>query len=322
MGADFLRSDGKKPKAQYLNILICDGGMGDHLCYLVVADYIIKNIPWVKPLIWVPDYLYEFAKNVLPKDIKLYNFTTGAKHYKPELGGISTQWNKRHTPMRIHPIDYAAHIMPDINLELKDKNYLKFNPKGINIEKFNLPEKYLCISVGMTTLTKSLPPEVTNQIVDYIITRGYTPVFLGKEESPVGVDGKNIVAKMANIDYSKGVDLRNKTSLIESAAVLAHSKGMIGMEGGLVHLAGFTNISIIAGYTIVSPKQMMPIRNNEPGWNVYPVVAEESLSCRFCQTKTPLLFEANYSKCFYDDYKCIQQMTFDKWKEQIDKCLL
>lgn len=314
--------DGKYPKSTYLNVLVADGGMGDHLCYLVVVDYLVKNIPWIKPLVWVPDYLYDFAKNVLPEGTRVFNFTTAAKKYKPEIGGISTQWNNRHSPMRIHPIDYGAHIMLDIELELKDKNYLKFDASKIDVSSFNLPEKYVCISVGMTTYTKALPTDVTNQIVDYVISKGYTPVFLGKESSDVGGNTGKIQAIMAPIDYSKGVDLRNKTSLCESAAILDRSSGVIGMEGGLIHLAGFTQIPIIASYTIVSPEQMMPIRNGQKGWNVYAVVPEESLSCRFCQTKTPLLFEANYGKCYFDDYKCIKQLTFDKWKDQIDKCLL
>lgn len=318
MRVEFLRKDGKQPKPVVTNVLVSDGGMGDHLCYLIVVDYLIKNIPWISPLVWVPDYLYDFAKSVLPENAKIYNFTTGAKKYNPKLGGISTQWNHRHSPMRVHPIDYAAHIMLDIDLELKDKNYLRYTPKG---HKFDLPEKYVVISVGMTTLTKALPPQVTNQIINYLLEKGYTPVFLGKEISDVGGNTGHIKAAMADIDYSKGIDLRNKTTLVESAEILSGAKAFIGMEGGLSHLAGFTDIPIIASYTIVSPEQMMPIRNNKSGWNVYPVVADESLNCRFCQTKTPLLFEANYYHCFYKDYECIKQLTFEKWKEQIDKVI-
>lgn len=318
---NFLRDDGRKPKAEYINVLVADGGMGDHLCYLVVVDHLLKNVPWVKPFIWVPDYLYDFAKATLPDNANINNFTTGSKHYNAKLGAISTQWNHRHSPMRVHPIDYAAHIMLDIELKPEEKNYLKFDNTKIDLKEFNLPEKYMCISVGMTTYTKALPPELINQIADYIISKGYTPVYLGKEVSEVGGDTGKILAVMAKVDYTKGIDLRNSTTLCQSAAIIAQSSGIVGMEGGLIHLAGFTNSPIIASYTIVSPEQMMPTRNSQKGWNVFPVVPEKSLACGFCQTKTPLLFEANYAKCWYDDYKCIKQLTFDKWKEQIDKAL-
>ena len=317
-----LRKEGKREKPVAINLMIADGGMGDHLCYLVVADYIVKNIYWVKPFIWVPDYLYEFAKNVLPKEAKVNTFTNGAKYYNEKLLGISTGWSDYgHTPMRIHPIDYAAHRLIDSDLTIEQKNYLRFNPEGIDVSKYKLPEKYVVISVGVTTKTKELPKEVVQQIVDYVIEKGYTPVFLGKSASDLGYEGKAIKANMAEIDYNKGIDLRNQTSLTESAAVIAGAKAIVGMEGGLTHLAGSTDTPIIAGYSIVSPEQMMPIRNYIKGYNVFPVIAEASLECRYCQTKTPLLYSANYYYCYFDDYKCLKQLTFNKWKQQIDKVL-
>lgn len=318
-----LRKKGKQAKKSIINVLICDGGAGDHLCYLVVADWMIKNIPWITPLIWVPDYLYDFAKNVLPKEAKVYDFTHAQKYYNPAIGTVTTQWNNRHTPMRMHPIDYAAHIMPDVQLEMHEKNYLKFNPEGTDITRFNLPKKFIVLSVGVTTKTKELPATVITEIVDYIIECGYTPVFLGKENSAVGVDGAMIKATMAQIDYSKGIDLRNQTSLCESAAIIGKAKMIIGMEGGLMHLAGFTDTPLVISYTFVDPKRMLPIRNNEQGYKCFVVQPDESLECRFCQTRTPLLFDHNFTECFYgpNDYTCIKQLTFDKWRKQIDNVL-
>lgn len=316
-----LRPDGKKPRRVTVNCLVTDGGMGDLLGYLTVVDHIIRDIPWIRPLVWVPDYLYKFAVHVLPKGTTIGNFEKAAKHYNGNLLGISTRWNTQHSPMRMHPIDYAAHVLIDADLEPHQRNYLKFNTEGVDITEFKLPEKYVVISVGATTKTKELPVETMSQIVDYVKDKGYTPVFLGKRYSHGGGNVEGVKANLAAIDYSKGIDLCDKTDLLQAAAILAGSKAYIGMEGGLGHLAGYTDIPIIIGYSFVDPAKMLPIRNNEQGWNCYPVVPESTLVCRFCQTRTPLLYEANFQECYYDDYVCLKQINFPKWKKQIDKVL-
>lgn len=317
-----LREEGKKPKPVTINCVVGDGGMGDILSYLVVVDYMVKEIPWVKPIVWLPDYVVDFAKMVLPETANINTFTEAKTNkYNNKIIGVSTGWNKQHTPMRIHPIDYAAHMLIDGDLPVEKKNYLKFNAEGIDLAKFNLPEKYVIVSVGSTTKTKELPAETLNQIIDYVVTKGYTPVFLGKKFSDGGGRTGGVKANLADVDYTKGLDLTDQTNIVEAAAIISKSKAYIGMEGGLSHLSGFTDVPIVVGYSFVDPDKMMPIRNNQLGYNCYPVKPEESLECRFCQTRTPLLYEANYYYCYYDDYKCLKQLTFEKWKEQIDKVL-
>lgn len=319
-----LRKEGKKPKPVTINCTVGDAGFGDCLAYLVVVDHILKEIPWVKPLIWVPDYLKDFAKHVLPQNANINNFTAAkAGKYNDKILGVSTRLAGQHTPMRIHPIDYAAHMLLDGDLPIKKKNYLRFNPEGIDLSKFNLPEKYVVVSVGATTKTKELPLETMKQIVDYVIEKGYTPVFLGKKYSDGGGKTGAVKANLADIDYTKGLDLTDKTNIMEACAIIAKSKAYVGMEGGLCHLAGFTDVPIISGYSFVDPDKMLPIRNSKQGYNCYPVIPEESLECRYCQTRTPLLYEANYFHCWYgpDDYTCLKQLTFSKWKMQIDKVL-
>jgi ADP-heptose:LPS heptosyltransferase len=303
--------------------------MGDLLCALITVDYIIKEVKHVDPFIWVPDYMLDFSKNVLPPETKVYNFSNATKHFNNKLIGISTKWEGQHTAMRVHPTDFSNHVLIDADLPVEKKNYLKFNNEGIDLTRFNLPEKYVVISVGSTAPTKELPVPVLNKIIEYVITKGYTPVFIGKSASKLG-EGKGIDkkfeianAKLAAIDYTRGIDLTNQTSLNETAAIISKAKAFIGMEGGLTHLAGFTDVKIVSGYSFVNPDILMPIRNNIKGYEVYPVVPEESLACRFCQSNIPLLYNHDFRFCFYgpDDYKCIKQLTFEKWKEAIDKVL-
>lgn len=317
------RSEGRKPKRVAINVTICDGGLGDLLCYLTVVDYMLKHIPWVDPYIWVPDYLLSFAKHVLPPTAKIGDFTRALKKYNDKLIGVSTRWNSQHTPMRLHAIDYAAHVLIDADIDPEHRNYIKFNPNGIDIAKYNLPEKYIAISVGSTNKTKELPANVLQKIVDYVKEKGYTPVFLGKKYSAGGGNVEGIKANLAAIDYTSGIDLCDKTDLLEACAVIQGSKTYIGMDGGLSHLAGYTDRPLILGYSFVSPDKMTPIRKGIQGDNCYLVVPEESLACRYCQTRMPLVYEANFLECWYgpEDYTCIKQLTFEKWKEQIDKAL-
>lgn len=313
--------EGTIPKKKVaINVLLAEGGMGDILCYLVTANYIVKELTYIDPYIWVPDYLLEFAKNVLPENTKVYNYTTASKRYNNKLIGISTNWSGQHTPMRIHPIDFANHVLIDSDLPIEKKNYLKFDDSKVDISKFELPKKYVTISVGSTANTKELPTTTLNQIVDYVIEKGYTPVFIGKSLTLPGA-GEEMKAKIADIDYTRGINLVDKTSIIESTAIIARAKAFVGMEGGLTHLAGFTDVKIVAGYSFVDPDIMMPIRNNKIGYNVFPVVPEESLGCRYCQSNMSLMYEHNFKTCFYKDYVCLKQLTIEKWKEQINNAL-
>lgn len=309
--------EGEQPKEKTnVNILIADGGMGDLLCALVPVNYILSTVNWIRPIIYVPDYLLDFSRNVLPKHADIRNYTEAKTRYNEKFPGLTTQWKSQHTPMRTHPIDYSYRMLTDG--DGKDKNYLKFNNTD---NTFNLPEKYVVLSVGAAAKTKELPNDVLNDITDYVKSKGHTPIFLGKEKSNSGVGDKGIVASMSDIDYSKGINLVNKTNLCEAASVISQAKAFIGMEGGLTHLAAFTDVPIIAGYTFVSPEVMMPTRNNEKGYKVYPVVPEVSLACRYCQSNIPLLYGHDFRNCIYEDYLCVQQLTFEKFKEQIDKVL-
>lgn len=302
-----------------VNVLLGDGGAGDHLCSLIAVDYIKRNYSWINPLIWVPDYLLDFAKHVLPKDAVIRNYTQAKDKFNESLPGLTTQWKSQHTPMRTHPVDYAFHQLADVHFYTNEKkNYLKSKP--IDISSFDLPENYIVITPTSVERVKRFSKETIDLLSQYVISLGYTPVYLGKDHVKTG-RGLDINAETPDFDRSKGIDLINKTNLIEAASIISGAKLFIGMDGGLVHLAGFTDTKIVAGYTFASPEHLMPIRNNKVGYNVFPVVPEESLGCRFCQTNWGLLYNHDFRKCRYDDYKCTKDMTFEKFKKQIDEAL-
>jgi len=88
------------------------------------------------------------------------------------------------------------------------------------------------------TPNKNWIPGRMQQVVDMLNEKGYSLVQLGSlEDQPL----------------EHVTDLRGKTSLLQSAAILANSRLLIGLEGGLVHLAravGTTTVVIYTGYTL------------------------------------------------------------------------
>lgn len=314
--------DNKLPNQKVsVNCLICDGGLGDFIASLPIVAYIQNNVPWINQLVWVSDFLLDFAKHVLPKGTIVRDFSTANKKYNPSLPGITTRWNTNYTCMRVHPTTYAGNVLTDSELGIENKNYLKICTEEIDVSKFNLPDKYVVISVGATSKVKELPVDVMMQIVDYIRSKNYTIVFLGKSVALLGYENKALMTNLADINYSLGIDLREKTTLLEAGAIIQGAKAFIGMEGGLTHLAGCTDVKIIAGYTFIDPNIMMPIRNGKLGYEVYPVIPDASLECRYCQSRMILLYSHDFRSCFYKDFLCTKQLKFDKWKEQIDKIL-
>lgn len=314
------RNTGDEPKTKHsINVLIAENGMGDLIASLIAVNYMLEKCSWLNPLIWVPDYMKDFAKHVLPSGAIVRNFTEANTKYDEKRFGVTTKWTSQHTPMRTHGVKYAFHMLCDYDPKENEMNYLKVRPDEIDVSKFNLPEKYVILPGAATEFVKAMPPTTLNSLSDYIISKGYTPVFLGKTENATGVEG---VAGRAEIqeeyDFTKGINLINKTSLLESAVIIAKSKLYIGMDSGLTHLAGFTDIPIVSGYTFIKPETMMPIRNNKLGYNVYPIEPDESLECRGCQSNWTLFMEHDFRDCYYDDFKCVEQITFEKYKKVIE----
>jgi ADP-heptose:LPS heptosyltransferase len=311
--------DHKKYGITTVNCLIADNGLGDLLCSLMPINYIIKNSPWINLLIWVPDFMVDFAKNVLPEKSIIRGYSEAKKKYDNTRTAISTKSNNQHSPMRTHPTKFAYHVLCDMEPTLDNLSYLKIDSSKIDIDKFTLPNNIVAIQGAYTEIVKTMPVETFNKLVDYIIEKGYTPVFLGKTENKSGIHKLVYKAKVnEEYDLAKGINLLNKTNLLESAKIIETSKLFIGIDGGLSHLAGFTNTNILAGYTFASNDQLMPTRNSIFGDKVFSIVPDESLKCRFCQTNFTLLFNNDMRNCLYKDFECVKHMTFEKFKKQID----
>jgi len=95
---------------------------------------------------------------------------------------------------------------------------------------------------------------------------------------------------------------------------------IIGLDNGLIHLAGMTDVPIVAGYTTVDPYYRVPYRHGVKGWNCY--VVEPTSECRYCQTEHFETYGINFLECGIMSKECMYSLTFDKWLAKIQEAEL
>lgn len=301
------------PKTKTVNILLLDGGVGDHIASMVALDYLNKQYPWIKTLSWMPDYLVEIARHLMPNQ-EINGFSDMKGRYEPTRPTKTTKWDGHTSPMKIHGVDYAFLRLLDENPGIEYKNYLQIRPDEIRLtEDQTITSKYVVITTAYTAKVREFPGAEVNKVVAWLLQQNLSPVFLGQTSTKTGTQHtiKGVIDE--EIDFSKGINLVDKTTLLQAAKIMAKAEAVIGVDNGLLHVAGCTKVPIIGGFTTVNPELRMPIRDNILGYGYLAVVPDQSLPCSFCQVKTNFLFGHNYTDCMYKDYLCTAQMTAEKF---------
>lgn len=306
----------------HINILFDEGGVGDAIARLPAIQYILDNHPHVILHLWLGDYFVDFAKRALKfhKNIIVKGFSEKHK-YKEFLGrafGIHKYLN-----LASHMTSHAFHVLCNYEPRNEEMNYLPMDVSDIDISKFNLPDKYVVVCTGFTSDVREFLPKHVNEISGYLLQKGYIPVFLGKEETTTG-KGKDAIKGYfkEEILYDKGINLINKTSLLETTKIIHNSKTIVGLDNGLIHIAATSDIPIVVGFTTVLSRHRLPYRKDLIGWNCYPVeLTKEELACRGCQSLWHFTYEHRFDSCFYKDKMCTQLLTSDKYIKELEKIL-
>lgn len=302
-----------------INILFDEGGLGDNIARLPAVKYIYERHPHLLPIVWVADYFYPLAKNMLPK-VRFEKFSENRK-YNDNLPGRSTgaKWfTNLKTHMTVHAFCLIANEIPSA----EHLNYVKVNLKPIGIDRFDLPKDYVVMTTGFTAAIREFLPEYINQITEYIISKGYKVVFLGQKQTHAGLKGQEIIGNFKEeIDYTKGINLIDQTSLLEAAKIISQAKTIVGLDNGLLHLAACTDIPIVAGFTSVMPEHRAPYRNNVMGWEFYSVVPPENEPERFCQSIWDFNFKHDFRFSYYKNDSLIRSLRPELYIEQLEKIL-
>ena len=308
-----------------INVAFNCGGLGDNICRLPATKYCLDNWQHVEFDIYVPDYFVDLARHLLRGYEDRAQFIPMSRIkllLDNTLPSVSFH-NEFCTSLRMHLVDHAFVIMAgEAATSTRHKNYPKLRLDEIDTVKFKLqPDTYVCLTPGYTAATRALPAKTWNEIAQYLLTRGQVPVWLGSKESPL-VGSMKIPAYFASdLDCTVGIDLRDKTTLLEAGKIMALSSAVVGLDNGLMHLAATSDVSIIAAYSSVSPDIRLPIRKGQLGWNTYLVEPEKSLACRYCQVSTHFLYSHDYRTCYTKTLDCISQLTSKKFIQQLELAL-
>jgi ADP-heptose:LPS heptosyltransferase len=318
-----------RPPTKTINILFQSGGVGDHIASLTAVDYILRRYPWITPLLWVPDFMKEISINLLPEHAQVWAYSEMRGRYDPSKPTKSTLWDGHSSPIKIHLLNYAFWKLVDEQPPIEEMNYLRLKLDKIDIAD-ERPLRSVVITTGFTADVREFPPSAVNEVARYVKSKDYTPIFLGQTSTKTGAHDTIRGKFREDIDFSLGVNLIDKTTLVEAGAIMASSAAVVGVDNGLMHVAGTTDVPIIGGFTTVRPEIRMPVRHNKLGWNFFPVVPDESLSCRFCQQDTNFIYGHDYRNCLHRAKgpgfghminKCTKQMTPEKFIEKLEQVL-
>lgn len=311
------------------NYIFKDSGIGDYICYMPAMLWTAQNNPWVSGRIVVAELFHEFALNIMrgherwsvypaekfdeiPDDlsmsrgpgieiraeladgkkmtIKNYQLVNGTGGHLVDLGFMyfvnkfrPKAWDDKYPGWDFHPqIDFS--IWPG--------------------KKDILHNKYVVFTTGATTEARSVPGQYWNPIIDYVKSLGFTPVFLGVRQL---VDLK--IKYKDGCNYAEGIDMRDKTTLMEAAWVMKNAAAVVGLDNGLIHLASCTDANVVAAYNIVDPSDRRTKRGGG-GWaEIY--LTESELACTGCQTNMTNMFPHNFNKCLYHKTRCIDMLFSD-----------
>lgn len=305
--------DGHFRPKQKVQFTFNAGGIGDYIAAMTAIKYVRDNFKFVDIHLFCPDFFVELAQNLVPK-ITVVPYSKLNEYWDENCP--AKQIKNEHTSLATHLVDHAFHVLVNKEVKAEHKNYCRLDTKNVNLSKFNLPERYVVVTTGFTATVREMVPETVNGIVDWLLSKNITPVFLGNKQAPVGVRNEKLIGNFKDtINFSKGINLIDQTSLVEAGAVIAGAQAIVGLDNGLLHLAGTTSVPIIFGTTTVEAYHRLPYRDNVLGKDCYVVEPTKSLKCRFCQTNWNFNYaeKIDFKLCFYKDYKCTKELTADKY---------
>lgn len=300
-----------------LDVILNFGGLGDMVCRLPALKQLL-TIPHVSTTIFAPRYFLDVAQAVLGPAAKVKPLDEAPKPpvEKPTIDFTPYTF----TSMRMHLVQNAFVTLLDRipALDSDEAQYLKLDLSQVDIRPFQLPAKYAVITTGHTAPVREFLPSTVNTVVEYCRATGLAPVFLGAAEIPVDASLRIKAEFSTEIDFSKGLDLRGKTSLFEAAKIMAGAAFTCGVDNGLLHLAGMTDAPIVAGYTSTTAGSRVPLRGSRA-----PTIAivPRDLECAGCQTNMPFVYGHDFRKCFYQDYKCVKGLTPGLFIEAIKRIM-
>ena len=293
----FLRHGTRLPMKK-LAIIYSHGGIGDYIQFTQAIQYNLETYRWLTGEIFVKPFFKELAEHWLtPYLDNRYKITVVESFAKsrPDIvkygKGVSGSVGSLNT-LNSSIMKVGFHQFADMTYIPDDYNHypsLDTSAVKLNVE---LPKKYAVITTMSTSPVRTLKAETINSVVNYLSERGITSVFLGKEELDPEVNYKG--RSVEGVDYTKGIDLRNQTTLMEAAKIMNDSELTLGLDNGLLHLASCTDTNVLWAFNTVDPTLRLVKRPTDKGETLVITPPKDKLNCTFCQSNMMFMIDHDF----------------------------
>lgn len=221
--------------------------------------------------------------------------------------------NARITSMHMHLSTFASIQL--LNRIIPDEHLYYLPLPEVDISHFDIDfSNAVIIVVTYRDEVRKIPFELVKGVSEWAADCGFTPVYVGRiDNSEVWKDSPFKLS--FDMLPTSGVDLLNKTSVLELATIIGRSRVVVGMDSGPIHVAGTTKTPIVCGFTNVTPEHRIPIRKEGA---FIPVVSD--LPCSHCQSRWSLNYY-DFGFCYFKHYDCIKQMTSEKFIRALERIL-
>lgn len=340
-----VKFDSVKPIAPYFlpdtelpiiiqNFWLRGGGMGDKICMMPALTWLAKNCPWIWGRIWMSEAMFEFTDNIL-KQAENPNWKVMPLEKYDELVEPDTRVRGRGFEHNGHQnsqyangtgghlvdlgfIDFTNTFPPPENSTW----YPQINWEGRSDVLPTLYKKYVVLTTGAVSPARDVPGSYWNPIIENIKSRGLTPVFLGTS----GIKDLNGILNVRYSDgcnYAEGIDLRDKTTVMEAAWIMKNAAAVIGLDNGLIQLASCTDADIICAYNIVEPRERRPRRRSGKWHEIY--LSQAELACSGCQTHMKMIAPPHdFKRCLYGHLRCVDLIfanNGERFTKRLDQIL-
>lgn len=298
------------PKTK-LQFLLSYGGMGDLIYQVQPLRYILDTCPHLHGSIIVKTFardlfaywFKEYADRVeVTGNIYKDQMTVAPNYQQPDpMGGHLETLAWAYLANRDHEDMNNPEVVPP-----KYRRLPKIKGNECDLGAFGLAGKYAVICVGATAPNRVILPDVVDELSGYFTKQGVEPVYLGKRTIT-----SNYAAQMSG-DLSLGLDLTDKTTAMEAACIMAGAQVVVGIDGGLMHLAGCTDVPVVMALTVSSKRDFSHMRSAP--CKVFPADVE----CVFCQEKYRYVIGHHFRECIENTYACVKSLSAKKFIDAIE----
>jgi len=307
------------PKAFIINSL----AMGDVIATAPVIKYLLDNF------YTTPESYYLVVKKAfwdffpfVPED-KLLDFDATDKslwgiHTNTPLALLNRQKSGmfvRPTPKKMHLSHYASLALADSIIPLEQLKYVQL--RDADTSKFGYDfSKWVIIISSYRDENRSWSSDEMLKFATGLKDRGLTPVFIGKTDTDFSsLTRTHKTFSSLPQDISEyGIDLRNSTTISELASIMSKSFAVCGIDSGPLHLAGTTNVPIIAGYTTVLGEYRIPLRDK----TACTIMIPANVECYGCESRWNSSLH-NFENCYYGHRNCITTFKALDFLNAIDR---